>query len=289
MQMVAVILVNYHQPALTEAAVGSLRDCGDFGAMSVVVVDNGSADGSAGRLRASCPDCTVLDAGGNLGFAGGCNVGIRHALDAGARWILLLNNDTEVEPGFLSRLLAAAADGRTLATPKIVHADDPSRIWYGGGHVAPARGGFYHETDPARADLARDVTFASGCCLLLPAAFFRECGAMEESYFLYYEDAELCVRARKAGWRIRYEPAAVVRHRVSASTGGSDSKLSVYYGTRNRLALLSRHGFPCRAKAFVVATRLLKLVLAPVRPGVLSACAGIADWLRGRMGERKGL
>lgn len=286
---IGVVVVNYRQPALTEAAVDSLRRTPEWGRLAVYVVDNGSGDGSDGRLAASCADCTVIPSAANLGFSGGNNLGIRRALEDGVRWILLLNNDAEAEPEFLAPLMAAVADGRSLAAPKIVFASDPSRVWYGGGHVDRNRGGFYHETEAARADEPREVGFASGCCLLLPAAFFADCGFLDESFFLYYEDAELCLRAAHAGYRIRYEPRSVVRHRVSASTGGEESPLAVYYGTRNRLALLFRHGFPGRAKAFVVVSRLLKILFAPGRPARWQALPGIRDGLRGRMGRREGL
>lgn len=289
MSEVSVILVNYRQPALTEAAVASLRKSGEFAAMDVVVVDNGSGDGSLERLRASCADCTVLDAGGNLGFSGGNNVGIRHALAAGAEWILLLNNDAEAEPGLLGRLVAAAGGGRFLAAPKIVYASAPSRVWYGGGYVDRVRGGFYHDTDPELASRPREVGFASGCCMLLPAEFFRTEGLMDESYFLYYEDAELCMRAARAGWRIRYVPDAVVRHKVGVTTGGACSRTSVYYGTRNRLAVLTGFGFPFYAKAFVLLTRLMKLALVPIRPALMVSVAGVLDWMSGRMGRKEGL
>lgn len=282
---VFVVLVNYRRPDLTEDAVASLRCCG--APVEIVLVDNGSDDGSLARLRRSCADCAVLDAGGNLGFSGGNNVGIRHALAHGARWILLLNNDTLVEPGFLAPLLSAAGD-HALATPRIVLADDPSRIWYGGGRVDRARGGFYHETDAARAAEARDVTFASACCLLLPASFFRECGEMDESFFLYYEDAELCLRAARNGYRIRYEPASTIRHRVGASTGGERSAAAIYYGTRNRLALLARYGFPLRARVFVVLSRMVHLARAPFRRASWSVVPGLLDVLRGRLGKRGG-
>lgn len=285
----AVVLVNYRQPALTEAAVASLRSSREWPRLAVYVVDNASDDGSFERLRASCADCTVMATGTNLGFSGGNNVAIRRALEEGAEWILLLNNDAEAEPDFLAPLLSAAAAGRVVATPKIVHASDPGRVWYGGGHVDRARGGFYHETDAGTADRARDVSFASGCCLLLPAAFFRECGFLEEAYFLYYEDAELCLRAAEKGYRIRYVPESVVRHHVSVSTGGGESRLSVYYGTRNRLDVLRRHGFPFRAKAFVVLGRLAKIAAAPFRGARWLALPGIVDGLAGRLGRREGL
>ena len=254
---VSAVIVNYRQPSLTEEAVVSLAGQGGKCRVSTIVVDNGSADGSLERLKKSCAGCTVLDAGGNLGFSGGNNVGIRYALDHGAEYILLLNNDAAVERGSVEALLAAAGP-KTIAAPKIVFASDSSRVWYGGGHVSRMRGGFYHDEDCASDSSARDVDFASGCCMLLPATFFRGCGLMDERFFLYCEDAELCLRAVRAGYRIRYEPRAVVRHKVSASTGGERSPMSVYYGTRNRLMLLSQYRFPFAAFAYVLATRLVK-------------------------------
>lgn len=281
--MVSVVLVNYRQAALTEAAVRSLRGNSGGVDMQIIVVDNASGDGSVERLRASCADCVVLDAGANRGFAAGCNIGIRRALSDGAGAVLLLNNDTEVEPGFLPPLLDAVRDGRTIATSKIVFADNPDRVWYGGGHVDRRRGGFYHETEAKNADVPRDVTFASGCCLLLPASFFEKCGLLDESFFLYYEDAELCLRAQKTGFRIRYEPRSAIRHKVSASTGGDGSATAAYYGTRNRLEVMRRYRFPLRAFAFVLASRLVRAVTSPHG---LVRLSGIRDYFRGRLSGR---
>ena len=283
-----VISVNYRQPALTEEAVASLENSGGKCLVTTVVVDNGSADGSLDRLKKSCAGCAVLDAGGNLGFSGGNNVGIRYALEHGAEYILLLNNDAVLERGAVEALLAAVGP-KTIATPKIVFDSDPARVWYGGGHISRMRGGFYHETDAASADSARDVDFASGCCMLLPAAFFHECGLMDERFFLYCEDAELCLRAARAGYRIRYEPRAVVRHKVSVSTGGERSPMSAYYGTRNRLMLLSQYRFPVVAFVYVLATRLVKLLLFPFRPAERYVMPGIIDCLAGHTGRKEGL
>ena len=282
------IIVNYRKPALTEEAVASLGNRSGENAVSIIVVDNGSADGSLERLKESCAGCTVLDAGGNLGFSGGNNIGIRYALEHGAEYILLLNNDAAVERGAMEALLAAAGS-RTIVAPKIVFDSDSSRVWYGGGHVSRMRGGFYHETVAASVGSARDVDFASGCCMLVPAGFFRECGLMDERFFLYCEDAELCLRAARAGSSIRYEPQAVVRHKVSASTGGERSPMAVYYGTRNRLMLLSQYRFPIAAFAYVMATRLVKLLSFPFYPAERYVLPGIIDWLAGRTGRKEGL
>ena len=284
---VFVVIVNYHAHRLTAKAVASLRMCKSV-PMEIVVVDNESSCSSLERLKAECPGCVFLPTARNCGFGGGNNVGIRYALAHGAKWVLLLNNDTEVRPDFLAPLLKAAEDGKTVATPQILYAENERRVWYGGGHVDLSRGGFYHDTDGTLPSEGRDVTFASGCCLLCPAVLLRTLGGMDEDYFLYYEDAAFCLKARAAGFRIRYVPESVVLHKVSATTG-SASKLTAYYGTRNRLAVLSRFGFPKRAFAYVLATRALLLLLSVARPAAWYAIPGVVDWLRGRMGCRKGL
>lgn len=287
MPTVFVVIVNYHAPRLTARAVASLRLCQST-SLEIVVVDNESSSGSLERLKSECQGCVVLPTDGNCGFGGGNNVGIRYALSHGAEWVLLLNNDTEVRPDFLAPLLKAAEDGKTIAAPKILYADNPDRVWYGGGHVDFSRGGFYHETDEPRSSEDRYVTFASGCCMLCPADLLRTLGGMDEDYFLYYEDAAFCLKAANAGYRIRYVPESVVLHKVSATTGAA-SKLTAYYGTRNRLMLLSRFSFPRRAFAYVLATRALRLLFSIASRGAWYAFPGVVDWLRGRMGCRAGL
>ena len=286
MPSVFVVIVNYRAADLTAEAVASLGRCRKASSLRFVIVDNGSEESELRSLRESCPGCDIIPAGRNLGFGGGCNMGIRHALEQGADFILLFNNDAEAEADFLSPLVKAAEDGGTVATPKILDAN--GRIWYGGGSVDFRRGGFYHETDSVRAEIGREVSFASGCCLLIPRKVFETAGLFSEDYFLYYEDADYCMRLRVAGVRIRYVPESVIRHKVSA-TVGENSKLTAYYGTRNRLLLLSRFGFPKLAFAYVVATRILRILASFWRPAAWCVVPGIVDWLRGRSGWREGL
>lgn len=284
---ISVVIVNYRNPTLTAETVASLRHCPQFGSLAVRIVDNGSGGRSLDQLKEKCADCEILDAGSNMGFAGGCNVGIRRALEEGDERILLLNNDTEVASDFLTALLKQA-DDRTLTTPRIVHADNPARVWYGGGFVSRLRGGFYHTTDAVRSGQPHDVTFASGCCLLVPASFFRTCGLMREDFFLYYEDAELCLRAAANGFRIRYVPESVVRHKVSSTTG-ADSPLTAYYGTRNRLRLMADWKFSPMAFAYVIGTRLVKAVTARPAASRRAIVRGLFDFLHGQSGREVSL
>ena len=186
----------------------------------LVLVDNGSADDTPAAVRAAFPDVEILALPENLGYARGMNAGLRHVLPAGPDWTLLVNNDAFAAPGLLAALLAAAdaADVGLLA-PTIYHLDPPGRVW-------PSAGRRSRLTLAARDTTARpptrapyDVDWATGCCLLVRRAVWDEVGLFDPRYHFYYEDHDLCLRVRAAGWRIRHVPAATAHHRVAGSTG----------------------------------------------------------------------
>ena len=191
-----------------------------------VVVDNGSHDDSAGAIRKAFPGTEVLEAGTNLRFAGGNNLGIRHALHHGAEQIVLLNNDTTVDPDFIGRLTERlrATPGAGVAAPKILYYTDPGVIWYAGGEVSFWTGTMRHagirEPDSDRFRIPAETAYASGCCFLAAREVFDKIGLLDETYFMYAEDADWCMRARRAGYRIMFEPRARIWHKVSVSAGG---------------------------------------------------------------------
>lgn len=215
-------------------------------ALEVIVVDNGSTDGSAAMVRERYPRVELIETGENLLFARGNNAGIRRALERGAGAVLLLNNDTEVDPAFAERLLAALEDpGVGIAGPRICYHDDPRRIWYGGGLFEPLTGVPRHRDirrveGPGTAG-AGETEWVTGCALLARREVFERVGLLDPSYRIYCEDVDFCLRAARDGWRIRYEPGALVWHKVSASSGGGMTPLKL----ENRLAgtalLFRRH------------------------------------------------
>jgi GT2 family glycosyltransferase len=243
----------------------------------VIVVDNGSSDGALEYLRVRWPQVVALDAGSNLGFSGGNNLGIRDALANHAEYILLLNNDAQLLPGALGELLSGLeSGGRAVwaAAPKILYRTNSSVIWSAGGRFdwwgLPIHIGS-DEPDRGQYDRARFVEFATACCLLVRASLFREVGLLEDGYFMYFEDAELSARARRTGAKIAYRPAAQVLHDVQGSSGGAGPALTpavLYYYTRNRSRFISRNvRGPLRrlaAHAYLVGSRTVLMAQAVV-------------------------
>lgn len=230
---VAVVVLTWNGRDLTLDCLRSLEAVTTPN-VRVMVVDNASTDGTVAAIRDRYRErIDILENPANLGFAAGNNAGIRRALDEGARFILLLNNDTTVAPNFIDELLLAMREsgGIGIATPKIYFAEPPNRIWYAGGEISLWRGTARHigirETDRGQHDRPRDVDYASGCALFARREVFERVGLMDESYRAYFEDADLCMRAAKASFRIRYVPAAKVWHRISASTGGQVSRAKI--------------------------------------------------------------
>lgn len=255
---VSVILVNYNGAKDTIECVQSLNAI-TYSNYEVIVVDNASTDSSVAELQAAeLSNTVILQTPENLGFSGGNNVGIRYALEQKTDYILLLNNDTLVTPEFLNVLVDSIQKlgKQTILTSKILYAGNPDTIWYAGGEFNEKIGRASHTSIGQKDNLEetlREVTFISGCCMLLHADALKQIGELDESFFLYCEDLEYCCRAREKGFRLYYEPKSVIYHKVSASTGRS-SDLSVYYTVRNTQYILDGYVRPkCRliAKLYV--------------------------------------
>jgi GT2 family glycosyltransferase len=209
-------------------------------------VDNGSGDGAA--LAAAFPGearVEVLPLPRNRGFAGGADEGARRALAAGAGSILFLNSDAVLEPGALRALgEALRADPRAAAAGPLILRDDGSgRAWFAGGSVVPAFGQVTHPGAgrvPAAAGGPRPSGFLTFCAVLVRREAWEAVGPLEEEFFAYGEDADWCLRARRAGRTLVHCPAARVRHRVNA-TLGTGSPPQAYLLARARVLLARRH------------------------------------------------
>jgi len=240
---VTIIVLNWNGGQDTLDCVQSLAGL-DYPRFDILVVDNGSTDGSVAAIREGFPRVTLLETGENLGYAGGNNVGLRWTLDHGADYALLLNNDTVVAPDFL-RLLVEAAEADPsigIAGPTIYYYDQPRVIWSAGGSIDWRRGRTsmvgLDELDRGQfGEAPREVDFVTGCALLVKAVVVERIGLLDERFFAYYEETEWCVRATGAGSKIVHVPQAHIWHKISPEAR-ADSLSVHYYMTRNRLLFL---------------------------------------------------
>jgi GT2 family glycosyltransferase len=202
----------------------------------VLVIDNASTDGTQDLLARDYPSVQVERLTTNTGFAGG----VAHALDVlTTPYVVLLNNDAVVQRGWLAHLLAPFDDPEIAAVCSKLLLPD-GRLNSAGGYVAAdgyARDVGFGQVDAGAWDKPRDVAFATGTAAAFRTDAVREVGGIDPRYFLYFEDVDLSWRLQLAGWRIRYQPTAVVVHQHSATTG-SGSPLHTFHTERNRLATL---------------------------------------------------
>ena len=272
MRTLAVVVLNWNGLEHTRALLPTLARCRapEGWSVRVIVVDNGSSDGSAAAIGSEFPEADVLALPENRRFAGGCNAGIARALAEGADAVMLLNNDTAAEPGLCEELLLALErDPRAGgAAPLICYQQPADLIWYAGGRCSPALGLAAHRglrrRDRGQYRAVEETGYLTGCCLLATRAAWERVGLLDERYFIYAEDADWCLRARAAGFRLLFVPGARLWHKVSASSGVA-SPWKIYQRLRANLALFARHAhgvgrvtwLPC----FVVQQKLLWLWL----------------------------
>jgi GT2 family glycosyltransferase len=275
---VVVIVLNWNGCTDTLACLASLARV-EYSKMTVLVVDNGSTDGSEETIRREFPELSFLQTGSNLGFAGGNNEGLRWALERGADYALLLNNDTEVEPSFLGPMVALAQSDPKIGIvgSSIAYHHTPDRLWaFGGGRFDIATGWVRHIQRPVASDALRSEGhrefYLTGCTMLLRRGLLEEVGVLDESYFHFCEDVDLCLRAKAAGYSIAVAGDSRLTHKVSATTRVS-SPLFLYYNLRSRLTLVRRHGPAGAPSRWAVMILWLRLW----RPALFSGL-GVAGW-----------
>lgn len=242
---VSIIILNWNSYEVTRDCLASLEKI-DFPNREVVLVDNGSHDGSPDRLQKEFPWVRLIRNERNLGFTGGNNVGIRDALERRPNYLLLLNNDTVVAPNFLSELVRVAeSDAQIgLLNPKIYYFDPPDRIWYAGGIRRPWRVFPIHlglrQRDDGSYNLTREVSFITGCALLIKTAVVRKIGLLDDMFFLSFEDADWSMRASREGFKQFYVPASVIWHKDSYDTNKNLGHAGKNFYTMRNTILFAR-------------------------------------------------
>lgn len=295
---VAAIVLSWNGRERTLACLRSLERV-TYRPFSVVVVDNGSEDGSADAVAAEHPDMRLVRLPTNFGFAGGMNAGARAAFARGAEAAVLLNNDMEVEPDFVEPLVAAlrADPSAAAACAQILLTGEPPHIWYAGALFDPRRGHHGRNTGygkpplpPAAPPYATDR--ACGGAMLFTAATYERLGLFDEALFAYAEDTDWSLRARRAGLHPLVVPGSIVHHAVSASSGGESSPATLYYDLRNSLVVAERWaalglvGTWLRRCEAVAAHAAQALLSHRRRDGLRAVRDGWRDFRRGRLGQR---
>ena len=263
---VATIVLNYRDTEDTVACLAALQRSTSLD-QRFVVVDNAAPGPAHDALRAAvaaatapASDVAVVASGGNRGYAGGNNVGIRLALRRRPDFLLVVNPDLRVEPTTLERLLATAAAVPDAAAvgPRIMHGDDnggrndkevggPPRIWFDGGVFDRSRAGATTHLNMGRTEREappgppRDVDYVTGACLLLRADAVRSVGLLPEEYFLYFEETDYCQQLAAAGWRLVVDPRARAVHH-KRSSGDLPTPAYTYYMRRNKQLFARRMG-----------------------------------------------
>jgi GT2 family glycosyltransferase len=273
---VSAIVVSYESRDELGACLASLAAPG----VETIVVDNASRDGSADLVAREHPDARLLRNRSNAGFGRGCNQG---AALAGAPYLLFLNPDARLEAGALDALARVLEEdaGAGVVGPRTLNDDGTPQVSFG-----PALGLLsewrqrrlvrgVRARDPevlrrveAMTSAAAEPDWVSGSCLLVRRRAFEQVGGFDEAFFLYEEDVDLCVRLRAAGWRVRFEPGAVVRHALGRSMARNPMKARIEY-LRSHLHYYRKHNGPVATAILSAGMRLQalgRLVIGLVRP-----------------------
>jgi GT2 family glycosyltransferase len=296
---VAIIVVNWNQYQLTIECLASLKNV-TYSNFQIILVDNGSKDGSPQKLRDAFPEVFLLENPENTGYVGGNNLGLEYALQHEFEYCLLLNNDTEVSPDFLGLMVEAirADDTIGVAGPAIYYHSLPDTLWSAGGAIDWAHGSTRMLRIGERVrDLARSlpqpVDFVTGCALMIRSDVIKKIGLLDERFFAYYEETEWCVRVKKAGFQIVFIPEACIWHKISPQAREA-SPLVHYYMTRNRLLFLKITRATWRAWYNTLIMEDLRTILSwSLRPRWKEkraqrnvAIMAIRDYFLGRFGKR---
>ncbi|MFP6600566.1 MAG: glycosyltransferase family 2 protein [Deltaproteobacteria bacterium] len=248
---VTAVVLNWNGLDDTLRCISSLEAL-TYEDLSILVVDNGSELSPRERLEREHSQVRVVENVRNLGYSGGNNIGIARAVDDGAEFVWVLNNDTVVERASLGELVAAAERHPRAAAVggKVLHVDPADRIWVTWGRVTWLQSLIAlvgeGRKDHRRYDVERAVPWIPGCSLLLRSAAVVELGGFDENFFAYHEDVEWAERARRRGWELWYNGRARVHHAVHGSSGGAASYTGFrkYLSARNSVLFARRYGRP---------------------------------------------
>jgi GT2 family glycosyltransferase len=296
---IALIILNFNGLVDTQNCLKSLADTvkNNF-ELEIIVVNNDIHHQNDDIFKKINFQINVINNSKNLGFSGGNNIGIRYGLKNGADFVFIINNDTIVDKNCIQKLLDDAQKEKNIGIfgPKIYFASGYEThkekytpmnlgkvIWYAGGIIdwqnvlASHRG--VDEVDLGQFDKISKTDFVTGCAMFIRRNVFEKIGLFDEKLFLYFEDVDFCIRAKKKGFNSYFIPQAYLWHKNAISSGGTGSDLQTYYMTRNRLIIGMRYA-PWRTKLALFRENMFVLM-----KGNVFQKHAVGDFLRRKYGK----
>jgi len=289
-----VIVLSNNRLEDTSACLDSLLK-NDYGNFKILLLENVSMQDSVAELQSTYPQIQVVLLPENLGYAGNNNIGIESALDQGAEWVLVLNNDTVLDPSCLSSLIETGEqDSKNgILGPLVYHFDEPNVIQSAGGMLGRYWGGIHlgiNELDCGQFNSVKEVDWISGCAILVRRGLIEQAGALDPDYFLYWEETEWCIRANRSGWKILHVPNAKIWHK-GVKRNFDPRPYVTYYMTRNYLFTLAKHKAPFQTRLYAFGEILKTLLSWSIKPRWKNKrdhrhamWRGMVDFLHHRMG-----
>lgn len=249
------VILNYNSFDDTKACITSLSNQ-TVKSFDILIIDNNSSDNSLKYLQTEFPDLIFIKNEKNLGFTGGCNIGIKFCIEYGYEYIFLLNNDTIAHPKLMENIYSYINVNHnvSLITGTIFYKEFPNKLWYAGGKIDYFRLKGIHlqinnnldEVDLSLKQTDNDITFISGCMMLIKSDVFSKIGLLDDYFFANYEDVDFCIRANSSGLTMAYLPEAIIWHKVSPNFKSKSSLIKFkpilyYLKARNKTYLIKKY------------------------------------------------
>jgi len=293
--LIYIVILNTNRRDDTLACLDSLSRS-TYGNFKIIVLDNKSTDGSVESIRSSFPDTQIINLTENLGYAGNNNVGIEEAIKRGADWVLVLNEDTILDPGCLAELVKVGESDPKIGIvgPMVYHHNEPGVIQSAGGVLGKYWQSQHlgqNELDHGQFQLPHRVEWISGCAIMVRKTAIEQAGMLDASFFIYWEETEWCIRIARSGWQIVHVPQAKIWHK-GVQRDYQPKPSFTYYGTRNHLLTLSKHQAPLRVRLFNWMQIFRTLVSWSIKPKWEdkrehrnAMWKGVVDFLQHRWGQ----
>ncbi|MBT4958335.1 MAG: glycosyltransferase family 2 protein [Flavobacteriaceae bacterium] len=242
---IAIIIVNWKQYELTINCLLSLKKL-EYKNWKVILVDNESNFEKINKIKSDFNKVEVIESKANLGFASANNLGIKYAIKNKFEYVMLLNNDTEVNKKFLSPLLNSFQNDNSLGAvqPLIMNYNNRAKVWNAGGYLNNFFGFPY--TNKKLNNKNRQIDWITGCCILLKTKVIKKAGLIDEDFFAYYEDVDWSLRIKKLGYKLGVVESSVIFHHGTKSSNDSNlegnlSPFVHYLNIRNHIYLVKKH------------------------------------------------